>query len=161
QTLRTETREFFHKNNIRYIRTGNWRVRFHTDNLDDVRDWCRISGLHFSYDAKTDVVTSEYVTSAVPVDQRGDVVFCNSILPVLWQEDEGHDKSLVRLENGLPIPEEIVREIRDVTKRNRVLVKMRQNDVIWVDNTRALHGRMEFDDPDRNVGVRMGRHISW
>jgi hypothetical protein len=32
---------------------------------------------------------------------------------------------------------------------------------MFVDNTRCLHGRKAFDDPKREVAIRMAKNLTW
>jgi alpha-ketoglutarate-dependent taurine dioxygenase len=58
-------------------------------------------------------------------------------------------------EDGEPIPDEVIREIEDVTERLTVPVRWKGGELLMIDNTRYLHGRRSNDD-QRRVYVRMG-----
>jgi len=59
------------------------------------------------------------------------------------------------LEDGSAIPEEVIREIQEVTARLTVPIRWKGGELLMIDNTRYLHGRKSNDD-QRRVFVRMG-----
>jgi alpha-ketoglutarate-dependent taurine dioxygenase len=163
--LQPSTREALHKQRIKYIRfypEGNWQGRFGTDDLDEVRDFCDLNELELTIDSDTGTLKTVYTVSAVPESRWGGrPVFRNSILPVVWQEEIGKTNSLVRFEDGSPLPPEVIQDIKSVTSRLVYLAGMKKGDFMFVDNTRILHGRKQFDDPKREVAIRMVRDLDW
>jgi len=159
------TKRLFATKKIKYIRKyfqGGWQLRFGTDDLEKVMAFCRENEMALSIDEKTMTLTTEYATTATPRCRwGGQTVFCNSIAPVIWQEECGKDNSLVRLEDGSKIPPDVIEEMKSVLARNRVLVPLKKSEILLVDNTRVLHGRMTFDDPARDVAIRMGGNVAW
>jgi alpha-ketoglutarate-dependent taurine dioxygenase len=165
EQLRESTRELLLSKPIKYIRKypeGNWQTRFGTDNMDEVREFCAKNELALSVDQSNGTLTTEYTVSATPLSHWGARrVFRNSILPVVWQEEQGKDASLVRFADGEPLPPDVVQEIKSVTARLTRLVQMAKGDFMFVDNTRVLHGRKGFDDPRRDVAIRMVRSLEF
>ncbi len=163
--LQQSTRDALHKQRIQYIRfypEGNWQGRFGTSDLNEVRDFCDLNELELTIDESTGTLRTVYTVSAVPESRWGDrPVFRNSILPVVWQEEIGKTNSLVRFEDGSHLPPEVIQDIKAVTSRLTYLAGMNTGDFMFVDNTRILHGRKQFDDPKREVAIRMVRDLEW
>jgi alpha-ketoglutarate-dependent taurine dioxygenase len=61
----------------------------------------------------------------------------------------------VRMEDGSPIPGAVVKEILAENQRAAVAVRWREGEVLMVDNTRILHGRLAHSG-ERHVYVRLG-----
>jgi alpha-ketoglutarate-dependent taurine dioxygenase len=168
RSLSEGTRRLFAARRIKYIRTykeGDWQVRFGTADLDRVRRFCAKNELALTIEEQeggAHLLRTEYLASATPLGRYiGERVFCNSIMPVLKTEESGLDISLVRLEDGAPIPPDVVAELKEVTTRLRLLPRLEKTEMLWVDNTRVLHGRMTFDDPARDVAIRMAGSTTW
>ena len=163
--LAPATRKLLESQKIVYIRKypeGNWQTRFGTSDLEDVRAFCQKNFLELRVDETTGTLYTDYAVSAVPHSRWLDrPVFRNSILPVVKQEEIGLDDSLVRLEDGSPLPAEVIADIREVTTRLTALVPMLKGDFMFVDNTRVLHGRKAFDDAKREVAIRMAKSLTW
>jgi alpha-ketoglutarate-dependent taurine dioxygenase len=160
------TRRLFETKRIRYIRKyyeGGWQLRFGTSDLDEVRRFCAHNDMTLAIEESPQglTLTTEYTVTAVPQTRWGGRAFRNSILPVVWQEENGKDNSLVRFEDGSPLPPDVVAEVKAVTKANRNLIPLHRTEILWVDNSRVLHGRMTFDDPARDVAIRMAGSVPW
>lgn len=165
--LSDAARRLFAERRIKYIRKykeGDWQGRFGTDDLDRVRRFCEWNELALTIEEVPGghLLTTEYVAWATPVGRFvGAPVFCNSIMPVIRTEESGFDISLVRMEDGTRIPPDVVAELKELVVRHRHLVQMQKTEMMWVDNTRVLHGRMTFDDPARDVAIRMAGSVTW
>jgi alpha-ketoglutarate-dependent taurine dioxygenase len=160
------TRRLFAERRIKYIRKyyeGGWQLRFGTSDLDEVRRFCDHNEMTLAIEKSAEglTLTTEYSVSATPPTRWGGRAFRNSILPVVWQEEQGKDNSLVRFENGDPLPPDVIAEVKAVTKANRNLIPLHKTEILWVDNSRVLHGRMTFDDPARDVAIRMAASVPW
>ncbi|HEV8198840.1 MAG TPA: TauD/TfdA family dioxygenase [Candidatus Polarisedimenticolia bacterium] len=160
------TRRLFAERRIKYIRKyyeGGWQLRFGTSDLDEVRRFCDHNEMTLAIEKTAEglTLTTEYAVTATPETRWGGRAFRNSILPVVWQEEQGKDNSLVRFEDGAPLPPDVIAEVKAVTKANRNLIPLHKTEILWVDNSRVLHGRMTFDDPARDVAIRMAASLSW
>jgi alpha-ketoglutarate-dependent taurine dioxygenase len=163
--LSEKTRRLFEDNRILYVRTTPAplrRQKFYTENFAEAEAFCRENDLTLEEDAEGNW-TTRYVVSAFRETAWGNhTVFSNSILPVLEQMDNGLRGSLVLMEDGSPIPPDVVAELRDVADRTVRRIKWEQpGDFALMDNTRVLHGRESFEDLKRNVAQRLGRSVSW
>lgn len=163
--LSDSARKALHAQPIKYIRKyppGNWEIRFGTDDMDEVRAFCRENDLELSVEEGTGTLITSYTVSAVPNSLFGNrPCFRNSILPVAKLEETGRDISIVRFEDGSPLSPELIAELREVTTRLTKLVPMAQGDFMFVDNMRVLHGRKGFDDERREVAIRMAKSLAW
>ena len=165
EALSEATRKLFETRPIKYIRQYNeehWQLFYHTKDLDDVRAFCADNDLSLKVNADNSIET-EYVTPAI-VDTRwgGHKAFVNSILIVQWQEDDLDRKvSFVRFEDGSRIPDDVIAEVKEVTESLTENIEWEKGDLAVVDNTRMLHGRRSFSDPDRSIYVRMCRQVDW
>lgn len=164
--LSDATRRLFAGRRITYIRKyyeGGWQLRFATSDLAEVQRFCDYNEMALRIEAVDGghTLTTEYTVSATPETRWGGRAFRNSILPVVWQEENGKDNSLVRFEDGSPLPPDVIAELKAVTKKNRNLLPLHKTEILWVDNSRVLHGRMTFDDPARDVAIRMAASVPW
>jgi hypothetical protein len=158
------TRKLFEEQNIKYIRhyaDGEWQLWAQTKDPDEVKEYCDSMGLTLKWE--NGGVTTEFTCPAI-VDTKwgGHRGFVNSMLLVLWQEEAlGMKRSLVRLEDGSKIPADVVREIRDVSDALTREIVWNPGDIAMIDNTRVMHGRRAFNDPNRQIYVRMCRSVDW
>jgi alpha-ketoglutarate-dependent taurine dioxygenase len=68
---------------------------------------------------------------------------------------------LVRFEDGSHLSPDLISDIKTVSARLTYLAAQKTGDFMFVDNTRVLHGRKPFDDPKREVAIRMVRSLDW
>ncbi len=147
---------------IRYYPNGIWQERFQTDDLNVVENFCKESGLNLKIDSSTQLITTEYVQSALVKSKWGNRdVFVNSILSVEWQEAHGKTDSLIRLEDDSKIPEDVMQEVKEVTSRLTKRISWQKGDIVMMDNTRMLHGRRAFSDQKREIYIRMCKSVEW
>jgi alpha-ketoglutarate-dependent taurine dioxygenase len=59
------------------------------------------------------------------------------------------------MEGGAPVPGAVIKEILAINQRCAVALPWSAGDVVMVDNTRVLHGRLAYSG-ERNVYVRLG-----
>jgi alpha-ketoglutarate-dependent taurine dioxygenase len=165
ESLSDRTRELFETQRIKYVRhyrDGEWQVLYHSHDLDEVRRFCDDNDLTLKVNADRSIDT-EFLKPAVVESRWGALkTFCNSILIVQWQEDElGRTNSVVRLEDGSRIPDDVLKELEQVTESLTENIPWETGDFAMVDNTRMLHGRRAFDDDKREIYVRMCRSVEW
>jgi hypothetical protein len=82
--------------------------------------------------------------------------------PARWRDDQAFVNSLivhmngqVRFEDGSPISQELKWQMLAAAQEITTLIRWRAGDVLYVDNTRMMHGRMPFTDRARRIHVRM------
>ncbi|MFF5182115.1 TauD/TfdA family dioxygenase [Micromonospora sp. NPDC000316] len=128
--------------------------------IRSIRDWSAHLLPWQTIDAtfEGDVMTVAFGTLCAPPTLFGGMpAFCTSLFvtdPEAGDYVEGRLR--VRLADGAPFPGDVLRALRHVADRLTVAVPWRAGDTVLVDNTRFMHGRQAFDDPARNVLVRMG-----
>lgn len=76
-----------------------------------------------------------------------DLVFANSILGPSFN----YEKPQITLEDGTPIPEDILAEIQLITSQETQEIDWQDGDVVMIDNTRFMHGRRAIEDPVREI----------
>jgi alpha-ketoglutarate-dependent taurine dioxygenase len=166
EQLSPSTQKLFREKRIKYIRhygEKEWKLWAQTDNLADVEEYCQENGLSLAVDPTDRSVTTAYTTSAVVRTRWSErEAFVNSILIVEWQEDElKRTMSVVRFEDGSRIPPDVIAEVRQVTKRLARGIPWKPGQIAMLNNLRHMHGRNAFQDPKREIYVRMCEEIDW
>lgn len=95
----------------------------------------------------------------IPSAGSGLPSFCNSLLANAYQKRSdfhARDKFEVAVEDGSRFPADVLAEIKEVSDEVSFDLQWEPGDIAVVDNSRFMHGRREFDDPDRRILVRMG-----
>ncbi|MGO9698677.1 MAG: TauD/TfdA family dioxygenase [Xanthobacteraceae bacterium] len=163
--LSNESKELLAKKKLKYIRRykdGEWQRIYQTDDLNEAIRYCADNGLNAHVEDGR-VLATEYLAPGVIKSRWGNhLVYINSMLPVLWQEQQfGRSTSLVRLEDGSEIPQHLVDEV--VAAQQRLIIPMawQRGDFAVLDNTRTMHGRRPFADPQREIFLRMVREVAF
>jgi len=163
--LSKESKELLAKKKLKYIRRykdGEWQRIYQTDDLNEAIRYCADNGLNAHVEDGR-VLATEYLAPGVIKSRWGNhLVYINSMLPVLWQEQQfGRSTSLVRLEDGSKIPQHLIDEV--VAAQQRLIIPMawQRGDFAVLDNTRTMHGRRPFADPQREIFLRMVREVAF
>jgi hypothetical protein len=77
-------------------------------------------------------------------------IFGNHILNTIEHDDDGGPPQIdgfhrVRTPDRQPLPESFLGELKGVTQDLQFCVNLELDDLLWVDNTRFLHGREAFE----------------
>ncbi len=166
ESLSERAREVFEARRLKYIRDypdGHWQVAFHSDDPKDMQAYCADNDLAVEMRDDGSVIT-EYVKPAVVPSTRfrDRRAFVNSILIQHWQEEGlGRKNALVRLEDGSPIPADVLAEVKEVGAALTREIPWAAGDFAMIDNTRMMHGRTPFEDHERDVYARMCRSVAW
>jgi alpha-ketoglutarate-dependent taurine dioxygenase len=159
------TRKLFKDKRIKYVRNyrdGEWQLWAQTDSKQDVERYCRDNDLALTFNADKSVTTEYRCHAVVKPRWTQREAFVNSMLLVLWQEEDlKRTASLVRMEDGSKIPQEAIDEVREVSYRLTSEIRWNPADIAMIDNTRMMHGRHAFNDPKREIYVRMCRSVPW
>ena len=163
--LSASTRRLFESKRLKYIRhyaEDQWKLLYRTNDLDQVRRFCEQNDLRLHVNEDRSVRT-EFLAPAIRKTKWGGTrAFCNSLQIGIWQEKHlGRSVNFVRLEDNSEIPDEVLAEIDEVTESLTENIPWSSGDLAIVDNTRMLHGRRAFNDPAREVYVRMCQSVSW
>jgi hypothetical protein len=93
---------------------------------------------------------------------NGRRVFANHILNAINDDDDGGPPELdgfhrvrTRVRESLPHP--IIREVRNVTSALKFPVLLGEKEILWLDNTRFMHGREAFEG-SRYIVVHKSYH---
>jgi alpha-ketoglutarate-dependent taurine dioxygenase len=151
--LPSSTREIFLNKRIKYIhrgiQPGFWK-QLGYNNQDQL--YALLSSLpsttcRFN---KDDTVDLEYTVAAARKPRYQDeYAFTHSI--------HNHNGPLL-FEDGTEIPTALKKEILVKALSVSAVPKWKAQDLIMIDNSRVMHGRNAFDDPERLVYVRIARH---
>jgi len=163
--LSKESKELLGRKKLKYIRRykdSEWKLLYQTEDLNEAIKFCSGNGIKARAE-DGNVLATEYVHPGVLKSRWGDHwVYINNVLPVVWQERElGRKASIVRLEDGSTIPQHLIDEVVAAQKRLMIPLPWKKGDFAAIDNTRALHGRRPFQDPDREVFLRMVREVAF
>lgn len=161
--LSDRSKEVFENNQIDYIRTyvdGEWQLWANTDSLDQVREYCKENELDLTITPDKTVRTHSLRSAVVKPRWTDKKAFVNSIPIVDWQEEKlKSQRSVVRLADGSPIPEDVRKDMWKVCDANTHNIVWNPGDLVMVDNTRMMHGRRAFTGRDRQISVRMARTV--
>jgi alpha-ketoglutarate-dependent taurine dioxygenase len=164
QALSPKIQDCFKGQRLKYIRSyqrEDWQARFLTEDIAVVQKFCHDNGLRVTVHGD-DSIDTEYISPGVMQPPRSDSpVFINNLLPVIWQEEHGSTNNIVRWEDGSQISADIIEDTKAAAERCTRLVAWRPLEILMVDNSRVLHGRMAFEDKHREIYTRMGRSILW
>jgi alpha-ketoglutarate-dependent taurine dioxygenase len=163
--LSASTRRLFESKRLKYIRhytEEQWKLLYQTNDLGEVRQFCEQNDLRLQVNKDRSVQTEFLAPAIRETKWSGSRSFCNSLQIGIWQEKLlGRRVNFVRLEDDSEIPEEVLAEIDEITESLSENIPWSSGDFAIVDNTRMLHGRRAFDDPTREIYVRMCRSVSW
>lgn len=160
------TREFLTDTPIKYVRKykdGEWQLLWQTDNRDRVAEYATENDMRLVANDDGSIQT-EYETYAIRPDRWGhQPAFVNSMLLVEWQERvlKRGETTSIRLSDGSKIPQAIWDELLRLEKELTHFINWQPGDILMIDNTRMLHGRRAFEDPNREIWVRMCRSVDW
>jgi alpha-ketoglutarate-dependent taurine dioxygenase len=159
----------------RRLPDGAWQQAFQTSDLAEVERHCRQQDTRLAVDARHGGITTEYLSRAVVPGRGGRPdTFINNVVALYLGElalKRGTAaetiKSLsgssfpitVRMEDGSPVPGAVIKEIMALNQQCAALVSWRRGDVLMVDNTRVLHGRLAYSG-QRDVYVRMAEGLA-
>lgn len=159
EELSDSTKKLFSTKRLKYIRNYPkeiWKEIYQTDDLRVVKKICDEEDISLRVDQETYAIATEYLCSAVVQSRReSHPIFINNILPVVEQELQGKQASLVRFEDNSKIPDAVIDELKEVTDRLMKPIQWQTGDILMIDNTRLLHGRRSFSDNQRDIYVRL------
>ena len=163
--LSDETKSLLNEKRLKYSRTyidGEWQKIYETEDKNEAISFAEGNGLLVTFDADANSLSTEYLQPAAITSHWGDYkVYINNILTVQWQEDMGRTTSIVRFEDGEPIPRPMIDEVVAIQQRIMVPIAWKKGDFAYIDNTRALHGRRAFSDVNRDVYLRMVKTVDY
>ena len=151
QEMSEELRALFIDKKIRFFQkfpAAAWRHFLGTGStLVDVKR--TLDGLEgVSYQINPDQsVSLDYVCSAVVKNKYGNhEAFANSLI-----SEYKNPRGVVTFEDGSPIPETVINEIKEIMNRLTEVILWQSGDLAMIDNSRFLHGRRAFKDTRRRI----------
>lgn len=180
--LSPRARDLFTGSRVRYERhlpDGLWQQAFQTADLAEVERYCREHDTLMAHDPATGSVSTAHLAWAVIPGRSGRRdTFINNVVSLYLGElslkrgtaaetirslsVNSSSKSsgssfpiVVRMEDGAPVPGAVIKEILALNQRCAMALPWSAGDVVMVDNTRILHGRLAYSG-ERNVYVRLG-----
>jgi alpha-ketoglutarate-dependent taurine dioxygenase len=148
---------------LRVYRDGEWQKIYQTDDWEEAVGFAEGNGITAEFDQKERTMRTKYlVHAALPTRWGGHTAYINNLLTVYMQMEMGRgDTSTVWLEDGSPIPKELMEEVRRVQDEVILDLNWKPGDFALLDNSRAMHGRRAFEDTEREVYLRMVREVDF
>ena len=163
--LSDEHKQLLNEKRLKYVRSyadGEWQKIYETEDRDEAVRFAEYNGLSVVVDNENNALNTEYIQPGVITSRwGGHKVYINNILTVQWQEDMGRKTSIVRFEDGEPIPRSLIDEVVAIQQRIIVPIAWKAGDFTYIDNTRTLHGRRAFSDKNRDVYLRMVQSVEY
>lgn len=172
--LSPRAQDLFTRSRVRYERhlpDGAWQQAFQTDDLAEVERRCAEHDMRLTFDPATrQVSTSRLAWAVIPGRSGRRDTFINNVVSLYLGElslkrgtaaetirnlSGSSFPIVVRMEDGAPVPGAVIKEILALNQQVAVAVPWGAGDVVMVDNTRVLHGRLAYSG-ERNVYVRLG-----
>jgi hypothetical protein len=145
--LQPSTRNFFSQHKVkyhsRYVREGwiafapSGQAAEAIANLSKYKDVKNLV-----HEKSNDVISFDFITSAITKSKFGKDVFVNSILNIRQYANLGINK--VCLEDGSEFPPAILADVKAASEKIVKPVNWQTNDFIVVENSSVMHGRQSF-----------------
>ena len=159
KNLSTSTKKFFLKNQINYKLLIPFKQNINIEEIfkkkklsKNIKEWLLETPGTFNtkINLKEGFVTTEFRRYAI-VESRinGQLTFCNHLLAVF-----GTDPQIIKCttSDGKKIPDEIYKEIKEVSKKITYQIKWKNGELCMVDNKRFMHGRSKIlHSEDREI----------
>lgn len=148
---------------LRVYRDGEWQKIYQTEDVAEACKFAEGNGITVEFDESDRTMRTKYLTPAVlPTRWGGHTAYINNLLTVFMQMEMGRgDTSTVWLEDGAPIPKEMMEDVRKIQEEVIYDINWQPGDFALLDNTRTMHGRRQFEDTDREVYLRMVRDVDF
>ena len=168
KSIDPEIVERFRRKRIMYVRNlsgvegsgYSWQEAFETREREAVEEFCRAGGISFGWREDGGLRLSEVRPATAEHAQTGEEVWFNqaegfhpsALDPETYRALISHGpEEEFRLNSyygdGSPLEPAALAHVREVVRRESVLVPWRAGDVLVVDNLLACHGRMPFEGP--------------
>jgi alpha-ketoglutarate-dependent taurine dioxygenase len=140
----------------------SWQEAFETEDRSAVEDFCRAGGVEFCWRADGGLRLREVRPATTVHPETREEVWFNqadgfhpsaldaetyaSLRALMPEEDFRLNSSFG---DGTPLDAPALAHVREVARREQILVPWRAGDVLVLDNLLACHGRMPFEGPRR------------
>lgn len=157
EAMPEEYRKAFEAQRILYRRIfdeATWKKVYQTEDIQDVRDICAERGLELieNPDNSIETLHREYGYQ----DGKRGRSFINAV--ILWAAREyitGMNDSKARWEDGTPFDQKMLTDINDLAESMTYDIPWEPGMVAIVDNRQVQHGRRAYDDPNRDIIMRL------
>jgi alpha-ketoglutarate-dependent taurine dioxygenase len=149
------TREVFRSKRLKYM-------------YRDILKWGRFLGIDQSVHDKALPLAAGFPGAAFNLDQSGNVDYFEYVVSAISHTkftseeafacsllDWGYSFEEACFEDNSAISTELLRDLRDLSRNCAVKVELISDDLLMIDNSRVMHGRLEYQDSERRVFVRM------
>lgn len=106
-----------------------------------------VKGQNYSLNEDGSVLSEYKVFAAHPTKFSDKIAFANSIMSPSYN----YEKPKITMEDGQPIPDTVMEEIKEVTEKLIIEIDWQENDTVVIDNSSVMHGRRKVDDPSRKI----------
>jgi hypothetical protein len=178
QLMDPAIRERFERKGLMYVRnftTGldiSWQKFFHTEDRQQVEDYCRKASIDFEWKGNNDLRTRQFCPAVVRHPQTGEKVFFNQIqlhhiscLPPAVQEslrtmmNEQDLPRNVYYGDGSQIEDSVMACLRELYEGIAVGFPWEERDVLMLNNMLVAHSRNPFSG-ERKIVVALGAMVS-
>ena len=153
QELCSSTKNLLNRKKLKFLGTLNkedWQKKYKTNDLYLVKEICENDGMEVEID-EDESIKRQFITSAIHKSRTGqDYVFINSLLAAKQINPE-----TVCFDDDSEITDEIMSELNEIAERISIEISCQKGDILMIDNTRIMHGRRAFEDPQRNIYIRL------
>lgn len=133
-----------------YANKENLQRYFHGDFLKYLKS---MDNYHID-DSNKDFIKTEYVTSAINTSHFSSLpVIGGNVLSSIYSDKGGQDSyaSRIQFADNSIIPQFVLDEIKAAMDKHKLEVSWQKGDVVFIDNTRFLHGRNKIEDAKRSI----------
>jgi alpha-ketoglutarate-dependent taurine dioxygenase len=171
ERLSSESQALLQSRQLLYVRelsAADWSTTFQTTDVGELERICQRNGM--TLDVQPDGgIRTEYLSPPVQ-NVGGRPVYINNA-QMLWEFEAGFNLGLakgllgddvkhlplvVRLDDGSPLPEGVMKDVAEAGEACTVEITWQKGDVVMVDNRRILHGRRKTGGEQRQILVRLG-----
>lgn len=132
------------------ISKEDWQKKYKTNDFNLVEEACKSDGMEVEINEDQSIYR-QFITPAIHKSKAGqDYVFINSLLAAKHINPE-----TVCFDDDSEITDDIVSELNEIAERISVNISWQKGDILMIDNTSIMHGRKAFDDPQRNIYIRL------
>lgn len=151
--LSSSMKELLNRKRLKFSRNLNkklWQKKYKTNDFDLVEKIAKSNGVEVKIN-ENESITRQFIASAIHKNRTGeDYVFINSLLAAKHTNPE-----LVSFDDDSEITDEIISELNEIAERISIEISWQKGDILMIDNTRIMHGRRAFDDPQRDIYIRL------